>query len=184
MTDLKERGQALEERFFANHDRELIEKARAEREEGERLAALAEVTGIQDEGLLQSIMAAGVSPDSAAALSLAPLVIVAWSDGEIQPLERKTIVDAAHESGVTDPGAHRLIDAWLENRPSPELVEAWEACTADLAARLEPDERAKLAEQILGNARKVAAAAGGVLGLGKTSSDEKDALARLEAALS
>lgn len=184
MTDLKERGQALEERFFANHDRELIEKARAEREESERLAALAEVTGIQDHALLESIMAAGVSAESAAALSLAPLVIVAWSDGEIQPLERKTILDAAAESGVTDAGAHQLIEAWLEARPSPELVEAWEACTADLAARLDPAHRAKLADQILGNARKVAAAAGGVLGLGKTSSDEKAAIERLEAALS
>ncbi|MEM1247991.1 MAG: hypothetical protein AAGK22_16575 [Acidobacteriota bacterium] len=184
MTDLEERGRALEERFFANQDRELIEKARAERAESEERASLAEVTGITDESLLESIMAAGVSADSAAALSLAPLVIVAWSDGQIQELERKAILDAAKESGVTDAGSHQLIESWLSERPSPELVDAWEACTADLAARLSDVERAKLAEEILGNARKVAAAAGGVLGLAKTSSDEKEALERLEAALS
>lgn len=184
MTDLQERGRALEERFFADQDRQLIEKARAERAESRELASLAEVTGIKDEALLQAMMAAGVSAESAEALSLAPLVIVAWSDGQVQELERKAILDAARESGVTDSGSHELIESWLSKRPSPDLIDAWEACTADLAARLPPEEKAKLADQILGNARKVAEAAGGVLGIAKTSSDEKEALERLEAALS
>ncbi len=184
MTDLKERGQALEDRFFAQHDRALIDKARAEQTESEQMTALAEVTGISDEGLLKSILDAGVSADSAAALSLTPLVIVAWADGEVQATERQAILEAAKESGITDGGAHALISAWLDERPSPDLIDAWEATTADLASRLDADEKAKLAEQILGNARKVAEAAGGLLGFGKTSSDEKSALERLEAALS
>ena len=184
MTDLQERGKALEERFFAQQDRELIKQAKAEHAESEEIESLAEVTGISDPALLTAVMAAGVSAESAAALSLAPLVIVAWADGEVQELERKAILDAARESGVTSDHAQKLIESWLAHRPTPDLIEAWENCTADLAARLDPAERAKLAEQIMGNARKVADASGGVLGFGKTSSDEKAALERLEAALS
>jgi len=184
MTDLQDRGKALEERFFAKQDRELIEQAKAERTESEEMESLAEVTRNSDPALQTAVMAAGVSADSAAALSLAPLVIVAWADGEVQELERKAILDAARESGVTSDHAQELIASWLAHRPTPDLIEAWESCTADLAARLDPEERKKLSEQIMDNAKKVASASGGVLGFGKTSSDEKVALDRLEAALS
>ena len=184
MTDLHERGRALEEHFFAEHDRELIAKAKAAQAESEQMEALSQVTGIRDPELLRSVIAAGASAESAAALSLTPLIIVAWADGQVQELEREAILDAAKESGVTDAAAQNLISKWLGSRPSPEMIEAWEKASAELISALQPADRQKLASQIMDNARKVAASAGGVIGFGKTSSDEKAALDRLEAALS
>jgi hypothetical protein len=76
-----------------------------------------------------------------------------------------------------------LLEAWLERRPDPKLLDAWTHMVRGLREQLGPDEAARLQAGLLDQARAVASATGGVLGMGsKVSGAEAAMLARLEAA--
>ncbi len=177
---LGDRRKALEEQFFHKQDAELIERLRAQREGAERREALAAVSGIEDPATLDRLVDSGISPDTLAALRLVPLVATAWADGKIDAGERKAVLRAAASCGIA-PGtsAHTLLDGWLGRRPAPELVSTWVGYVQAL-----PDAvRSSLREELLDQARRVARATGGFLGLGsKISPDEKRVLSELERA--
>ncbi len=75
-----------------------------------------------------------------------------------------------------------ILAAWLNEKPAPALLEAWEHYIKALCCRLSADERRSLKEEVLTDARNIAQAAGGFLGFGKISDEEQNMLARLEAA--
>ena len=61
------------------------------------------------------------------------------------------------------------------------MVDAWKEYIAALSSRLPATRAKKLAEEILGRARSIAATSGGILGLGaKVSVSEQFALDELE----
>jgi hypothetical protein len=62
------------------------------------------------------------------------------------------------------------------------MLEAWTTYTTGLCASITPAERAALRSVVMGQARAVAEAAGGFLGVGKVSGAEEEMLARLERA--
>lgn len=179
---LDDRRRALEEAFFAQHNEELIRKLRAAdpaRPERERLA---EASGLRDAALLDRLVALGIGSGTLAALSLVPLVIVAWSDGTLGEKERAAILSAAHDNGLDGTGPGReLLAQWLAKPPPPALLQAW----TDYVHALSPETRAVLHRQVMDRATQVAEAAGGLLGLlSGISAVEKATLARLEAAFS
>ena len=90
---------------------------------------------------------------------------------------------AAQGKGI-EPGsaAHDLLAGWLKTRPGPELVKAWRAYVAALDQQLTAGQLEILQRQVIGRARAVAEAAGGILGLKKISDSEKKVLVELEAA--
>lgn len=180
---LADRKKALEEEFFARHERELVERVRREAEEKERKEALAEASGIRDEEVLDRLAALGVDAGAVAALGLVPLVEVAWADRELHEREREAVMKAAGEAG-TAPGsaAHDLLVSWLDRRPGPDLLEAWKGYVAALTESLDQDERQALRDGILDRAWGVAEAAGGFLGVGKISDAEQRKLDELAAA--
>jgi hypothetical protein len=89
---------------------------------------------------------------------------------------------AAEERGVA-PGSvnHQLLENWLRQQPEPKLLEVWRHYTKRLLQVLDPAERDVMQQRALGNARTVAEAAGGFLGLGSISAAEKAVLEDLEA---
>ncbi len=148
----------------------------------EPTSALAAVSGIDDKPLLQALLDAGIRPETFACLSLLPLCEVAWADGDISSREREAVLKAAEQHGVP-PGsaAASLLEHWLATRPELKMVDAWKEYIAALSARLSPDRAQKLADEILGRARSIAATSGGILGLGaKVSVSEQFALDELE----
>jgi len=183
-TDLQKRGHALEEAFFTKRDEELLAKLRdherAKRKQGE----LADMTGIRDAKVLAALVAIGVSPDSLLAFALAPIIVMAWRKGKIEPAERNAILRAAEGHGVSqgEPG-WELIESWLQHRPSSELRPSWDAYAAALRETLPPADFKRLREEIVGRARDVARAAGGFLGIGAVSADEKQFIEELEKVL-
>lgn len=181
---LSDRKKALEEQFFAQQERELRERVRREAAEKERRQALAEASGIHDGAVLDRLAALDLDGGTVAALGLVPLVEVAWADGTLHERERTAVLRAAEEAGVS-PGtaAHDLLESWLTHRPGPELLHAWTDYTQALAASLSEAEREGLRHELLDRARKVAEAAGGILGLGKVSDAEKAMIGELEKAL-
>jgi hypothetical protein len=112
------------------------------------------------------------------------LVQVAWADGSVEPKERAAILQAARDSGIeSQDGHYPLLEHWLSENPGREMLEAWEHHVQSLCRQLTPEEVAKLKNDTLTLARKVAEAAGGMLGLGnKISKAERAMLDRLEKA--
>ncbi len=180
---LGDRRKALEEAFFARQERELVEKFHRQAAVRERREALAHASGISDEATLDRLLALEIGPESLAALTLAPLVAVAWADQAVESPERGAVSEAAEAAGVS-PGspAAELLDGWLRKRPGPELMAAWKAYVRALAGSLDEGGRRHLREDLLARARRVAESAGGFLGVGTVSEAERETLAELERA--
>jgi hypothetical protein len=174
---LGERKHALEEAFFKKLEAKQLEALRAEQARKSTRAELAKATGLTDDGVLDALVALGVSSETLTALALAPLVRVAWADGEVQTAERDAIMAAAKARGVA-PGspAAQLLREWLGHSPDGSLDEAWQGYARSLASSMSAEQRAALRDQVVGFARGVAEAAGGFLGIHTISAAEEDAL--------
>ncbi len=182
--DLEKRGRALEEAFFNKENEKLLAKLRAQEAAKQKKSDLAASTGIEDPEVLAELFEVGVEPGTLAALSLAPLVLMAWRDGKIETHERGAILRAAEQRGLkSGTTAYQLVEKWLDQRPSAELRPAWEAYAKSLRARLPKDAYATLRNDIVKRTREVARAAGGILGIATVSKEEKKLLAEIEAAL-
>ncbi len=181
---LGDRKKALEESFFAKENAKLVAKLQAERAAKAEGEALAAASGIRDAAILKKLVELGIGADTWLALSLVPLVEVAWADGAIDEKERRAVLAAAEGNGVTSGSpARALLESWLAAKPGPELLRTWGEYTVAMCGALEPAQREALAQDILGRARAVAEAAGGILGMGRKVSDaEARALAELEQA--
>lgn len=175
----------LEEGFFHPVRPELRSRIRdAERARSEQMAALADASGITDVPMLEKLVLLGVGSEALAALTLYPLVSVAWADGRVQRAERRTVLAAAEECGLKpDSSSHQLLVDWLDHAPPDRVLhDAWAGLVRELCAEMEDPQRADFRDEILTRTRAVANASGGFLGLGKTSRVEQEVLDELQAA--
>ena len=94
MTDtLHERGKALEDMFFAERDRKLINALRDAAAKEQAAVDIGNLTGVSDTSVLQTIAGLGVTAETLAAFSLVPLLHVAWSDKVLDASERDALID-------------------------------------------------------------------------------------------
>jgi len=178
------RRRDLEEKFFAQRDQELLRALREKAALGERKQALAEASGIADEELLDQLQQLDIGAETLAALSLVPLIAVAWADGSIDSKERRAVLSAAEQKGVgTEHPGYPLLERWLQEQPDPALLAAWKEYVSILSQTLDESALSDLKAGLLGRARAVAEAAGGLLGLGnRVSKSEQAVLDELEQA--
>ncbi|MBS0642682.1 MAG: hypothetical protein JSS43_22685 [Proteobacteria bacterium] len=181
---LDNRRRALENAFFVEHDRRLINRLahddahRAERE------AITAATGITDPVVIDQFVALDLRGSTLAALAVVPLVAVAWADGSVGERERAAVLAVAVELGFdTDSESFNLLEDWLMHEPPVELLSAWEAYTAAFISQLDEAGRTALHDEVVTRARAVAEAQGGFLSFGRVSQSEEAVLRRLEAAL-
>jgi hypothetical protein len=175
----EERRRALEEAFFQKQDVKLLESMRQQ----EALAELAAASGLADNAALQALVAAGVNASTLAALSLVPLVFVAWADRSMDDRERQAILAAANDAGIAKGGAaHGLIEKWLHQRPPAALFDAWVRSVEATTETLDADAAARLRTEVVDRATTVAAAAGGFLGIGTVSAVEAETIAKIDQA--
>ena len=178
---LGDRRKALEESFFRKENEKLRARLATQKAEREAREELARESGISDEAVLDRLVKLGLSPETLAALSLVPLIEVAWANGKLDEKEREAVLSGAAASGVKDgSAAHHLLEGWLLQKPSPALRETWDGYIRALVSSLPVTAREALKHDLLDRARAVAEAAGGVLGLGSISKEEAAALERLE----
>ncbi|UPY38704.1 hypothetical protein [Sediminicoccus sp. KRV36] len=176
---LATRRAGLEEAFFARHNEELRQKMLQADAEKFRKEALIAATGIVDDVVLQRLMQLQIGTGTLAALTLVPMVLVAWTDGSISAEERRAILAGANEAGLKPGGpALELLEAWLHTRPAPALFQAWKDYVAALTHTLTPEERRSLESSVLAQAHRVASATGSFLGLTSPISDAENALLR------
>jgi hypothetical protein len=181
---LGDRRKALEEEFFAKQNQRLLRQLRETTAAKARHEALAAASGITDAAVLAQLAAVDLSSETMAALALVPLVEVAWADGALDAKERSALLAAAEHAGLSnDSASYQLLEQWLREQPSPKLLAAWKAYVAGLSRTLDGHAKAALKQDLLGRARVIAEAAGGILGLGKRiSSAEQAVLTELEQA--
>jgi hypothetical protein len=180
---LEERGRALENQFYEKENQEKLtamkDKLDAQRSKDE----LRKASGMSDDAVLEQLVTLGMRANTIAALSLVPLIQVAWADGTIQDNERTAILQGAHGKGLEEGSdGYELLQSWLKRQPGDELFTAWEAYIKALATQLNDEQNRLLRNQIVGFAKMVAASAGGILGFGKVSASEETVLHRIEAA--
>ena len=172
---LDDRRKALEDSFFQKQNEKLLANLRAKKERKIRRKALAEVINLQDEDLLDQLIDVGIRAETWLAISLVPLVEVAWANGEIAEKEREAILKAAAEHGIeADSDARRLLEVWLTRRPGSKLHETWAEYIDRVKHTLDDGARATLRQQILEQSRAVAEAAGGFLGIGPHVSEAEE----------
>jgi hypothetical protein len=181
---LSDRKKALEEEFFRKQDQRLIQKLKAMQEVAATREALAKASGITNEAVLQKLVDLGVRAETVAALSVVPLVEVAWADHSLDQREKEAVLKGAAKTGLTPGGSgYELLERWLEHRPEPRLLTAWTQMVQGLCDQMAASEVAALKSALVDSARAVASASGGFLGLGsKISATEEGVLKKLEAA--
>jgi hypothetical protein len=181
---LEDRRQALEDEFFHRVDEKLLAEMRAKSAAETNRKELEAATGITDSDLLDELLAVGATAESVSAISLVPLILVAWSDGKLDAEEREPIAQAAKNEGISSGSpAEKLLEHWLATKPKRELASTWKHYISAVMQRMSDDAKLSLRREIIGRANAVANASGGILGFGKVSSDEKRVIAELEKTL-
>ena len=155
----RERGE--EDAYFRQQDAKLIAKLRQKAQLSEIAHALAEKLHADEPALLERIRKLGVTLDTGSAFMLAPLVEVAWVDGDVSHAERDTILQIAEQRGVAPGSAdYRQLLDWLAHRPSDEVFQtALEAIRIGLSV-LPPDESEQRIATMIKACADVAQAAG------------------------
>jgi len=175
-------GRSLVNSFFLEEDRQLVERKKELIQLEENKEDLAAVSGIRSEEILQRLVQLKVRPEILAALAVVPLVEVVWADGTVDDEERKVVFARAAEQGIAAGSVeHDLLGRWLTLRPGPTLFEAWQQYVRGLCQQMTPAERQSLKAELLVNVNAAAEASGGFLGIGRTSTEERIVLTKLEA---
>jgi hypothetical protein len=181
---LSEQGRTLADIFFLERDRKLIEDLHRIEKMKETKQVLSKVSGITEDSILQKLVDLNIRPEILATLAIVPLVEVAWADGSIDEKEKAAVIEAAKQSFISkDSPDFDLLRQWLTHKPGAKLLEAWEHYIKGLCRELTKHQKNALKKDLIGHARQVAQAAGGILGLGnKISKTEQKILDKLESA--
>jgi tellurite resistance protein len=174
-------ARALEEAFFTKENARLLEQLK----EKKKREALREVVQIEDDAFLDRLIELGIGPETVLALTLVPLIAVAWADGTLDGRERDAIIKAAEEKGVSpETAGHQLLETWLSRRPDQGLFDSWKQYVRDIWGTFTDDERSRMRERTLDWSLAVAEASGGFLGLtSKVSPSERAVIKELEKVL-
>jgi hypothetical protein len=174
-------GSSLEDVFFFEQDRTLIERRMELRKMAESKEVLATVSGIANQAILERLVHLNVRPETLAALALVPLIEVVWADGEVDEKERAMVLEHATSQGIALGSIeYELLERWLAHRPEGSLLNAWQHYVQGLCECLSPSEGEILKEELMRDVRKAAESSGGFLGMGRISGQEKQVLAKLE----
>jgi hypothetical protein len=176
-----DREKAMETDYFRKEEARLLEKLRANAKLDEIAAALRDMLQVDNPDLLTAVRELGITPETAPAFFMAPLVQVAWAEGKVRKDEQEAVLKIARDRGVEeDSAADQQLRDWLATRPSDALfdvsLEVLKAGFDVLPAR----ERHERVDRVLDGCRMVAEASGTEiahqLGLGTGVSKEEASL--------
>jgi hypothetical protein len=182
---LAERRRGLEEAFFAKRNAELLANLKQNLATQEQKQALAAASGISDETVLNHLLDANIHAETIAALGVVPLLAVAWADGQLDDREKQSVLAACEAEGIT-PGSdcYLLLESWLRQPPSVELLTAWKDFISAAKVKLSPEALSALQDDVLGRATKIADSSGGLLGIHTISAEEQRVLEELKQSFS
>ena len=170
----RERERALEDEFFHRVDQQLMQRLRDTLTHAQQREPLSAATGLSDEALLDELIDVGVSAESLAAMTLAPMVCVAWANGKMEESERQTILHAAADAGLeADSPAGDLLKHWLEQPPNAELLTVWKHYVKSLTDHTSATAKRVLRRDIMLRTEEVAKAAKSMWGKSLTPSEKR-----------
>ena len=177
---LRERGRSLEEDYFRKKDRELIEKMRQAALAEQDRQQLAKQSGLEDPVLLQELKDLGFTPQTVGLLPLVPLLRMAWAEGGITGAERDLLVRLARSRGIPEGSeADRQLAAWMTRQPDASVfARAGRLIRAMLDSRA-PETADLSADDLVEYCEQIAAASGGIFGIGRVSAEEKELLSSI-----
>jgi hypothetical protein len=177
---LGDRRRKEEEEYFRRQEEQLIEKLRQRRAADAARRDMTERTGVVDQEILGDLETLGYTPETVGLLFLLPLVEVAWADGTISHNERVLVVEAARARGIeAGSAADQQLAGWLDAPPSADFYQNTRRAIGAILHGRSAEQREADQRDLLSYSLAVAAASGGILGLGKVSNDEKQVLTRL-----
>jgi hypothetical protein len=181
---LSERGRSFEEDYFRKKDRELIEKMRQGAAAAQTRRDIGAKTGLNDPELLDELQELGFTADTVGLLPLVPVVQMAWAEGGVTPAERKLLVELARSRGIAEgTPADRKLAEWLTTRPEAAV---FSRATRLIRAMLEtpsPEHANLTADELVKYCESIAAASGGILGMGRISAEERSLLSNIASEL-
>ena len=177
---IAERGRALEDDYFRKKDLELIEKMRQAAAAEEARKDLGRKTGLDDPELIQELSDLGFTPETVGLLPLVPVMQMAWAEGGITKPERELILRLARSRGIEPAtAADRQLTEWITIRPAEavftgarRLIRAMLDSGSAQAGDLD-------AEGLVEYCEAIAAASGGILGIGRISAEERALLSSI-----
>ena len=97
---LGDREKALEDSYFRQQDAKLLKRLREGAALDDVAIALAEKLQLDNPEVLVRAREVGITPDTAAAFLVAPLVEIAWAEGSVTKQERSAVLRLALERGI------------------------------------------------------------------------------------
>ncbi|QDU77328.1 hypothetical protein Pan97_43950 [Bremerella volcania] len=169
--------------MFVAENEELLEKLREQIKHDEELEELSKAIGIEDKELVQSLMDLGITAHSMAALTMYPMVCVAYADGVLNIEERDLIMKMASEWNMKPGDAgFEVLNHWLVQGPTEDGFAVWKKYIQTVMTQMTPQQIADLKLSIMSRSNAVATAVGDVLGrFGNRTNKAEDArLAEIE----
>lgn len=183
-TDIfKKRGSALEDEFFRRVDEKLAQKLKEKWQHEHDVESLKRETRIEEASVIEELLTVGVLPGMLQAMTLVPAIHVAWANGFVEKKEREAILTAAHSVGISEESTTgQLLVSWLEHHPAPELFDVWKDYVTALHSVLDIVSYRHLHQGAVDTARRIAEAAGGILGVHAVSVSEERAIKAIDEA--
>lgn len=180
----KDRAAALENEFYKRVDDELLRNMRRDLAEREAKEAIRSASGIQNDEVLAELVRIEVQAETLAAVSLIPLVAIAWADGKVADGERAKILAVEGEAGISPESlSHQLLNHWLDHDPGEELFSTWKHFVHELRGRISLMICPLLDRDLIDRAEAVAKASGGYWSYGSVSPRENRVLAEVRKVL-
>ena len=179
-----DRRKALEEQFFKKQNENLLKKLHDDVVRESSREAVSRLTGINNQDVLSALADMKLGGAATLVMSMYPLVEIAWADGVLDADERKVVLEQAASVGIK-PGTEAAVflESWLHEKPEHGWHQLWADYMRELLKKMKLEDREMLKNEVLGRARLVAEASGGVMGLGfNVSATEKVMLEKLEKA--
>lgn len=175
-----QRPRSREDEYFHKKDRELVERMRRAAAAETDRRDLAKSSGLDDPALLDELKELGFTPQTVALLPLVPLVRMAWVEGGISSSEQDVLVRLARSRGISEGSeADRLLAAWLIRQPDEAVFSrAGRLIRAMLDSR-SPETSDLSAEELVQYCERIAAASGGIFGIGRVSAEERQLLSSI-----
>jgi hypothetical protein len=109
---------------------------------------------------------------------------MAWAEDGITPKERELVVKLARSRGIAEgSAADRQLHEWMARRPEAYVFARAGRLIGAMLAAGSPAGGALSADDLVKQCEAIAAASGGVFGLGKISAEERELLAAIAADL-
>lgn len=175
---------ASEEAFCRDVDKLLIGRLQTHAESEEAKERLANVAKLTDRKLISQLAKLAVTPEGLMAVQMVPLILIAWSNGNVDKKERRFVMAKAKRFGVAERSeAFALLEHWLGHRPPVLVLDTWKRFIRHELASMCPKSRARLIEMTKEQMLSVARCSGGFLGLRRISASKHKLIAAMSKVL-